>query len=192
MRESFVEYITIARDILLTPINFFRGMSITEGIRRATYFALMIYYIRCVIYFLISYNQGYFFSPRFQTIPPVTIAAAIFIGMIPFLLLLIIYSQSIFLYRISNFFGGIGNLEGAYKILAFILFLSLFQFLPYINIVTHTYAIILIIIGTREVFNVDWISSTLALFFSFIFTAVLYLILFIIPAYLTNLVMFTM
>lgn len=190
MLNTLIEYMRIARDVSLGPIRFFRRMSITEGIRHATFYALIMYYIRTAVYFYLSYQQGYFFNPRFQAIPPVTIAAGIFMALIPFLFLLILYSQSIFLYRISNFFGGAGNLEGAYKIIAFVLFLSLFQFIPYVNIVTHTYAMILLIIGTREVFNVDWISSTLGLFFSFVFTMCLYILLFFIPSYFVGLIAF--
>lgn len=192
MFKTLKAYLLIARDVTLSPIRFFRGMSITEGIRQATYYALIIYYIRSAVYFLNSYNQGYFLSPRFQAIPPVTITAAVFTAMVPFLFLMILYSQSIFLARIGNFFGGAGNLEGAYKIIAFVLFLSLFQFIPIVNIITHIYAIILLIIGVKEVFNVDWISSMLSLFFSFIFTAFLYIILFIAPSYLLGILVFKM
>jgi len=192
MRESALEYLVIAKDILLGPVSFFRKMSITEGIRKATYFALIIYYARSFVFFLSSYQQGYFFSPRFQAIPPVSIASFIFISMIPFLLLLILYSQSIFLFRIANFFGGTGNLEAAYKIIAFVLFLSLFQFIPFINIAAHLYAIMLLIVGIREVFNVDWISSTLSLFFSFVFTAFLYILFFFAPAYFVNMLVIAM
>lgn len=187
MRKSFISYAELARDIVVSPLSFFRGMNITEGIRQATYFALLVYYIRCALYFFLSYRQGYFFTELFQATVIVTTPMAIFMALMPFLFLLILYSQSIFMYRIGNFFGGSGNLEAAYKILAFVLFLSLFQFLPYLNVITHTYAIILLIIGIREVFNVDWISATLSLFFSFIFTAFLYVILLFIPAYLTKL-----
>lgn len=192
MRDSVLEYLAIARDVLLSPVSFFRRMPITEGIRRATYFALLIYYIKCMFFFISSYQQGYFFSPRFQAIPPVSIAAFVFISLIPFLFLLILYSQSIFLYRIANFFGGAGNLEAAYKVIAFVLFLSLFQVIPYINIIVHTYAIIILIIGIREAFNVDWISSTLALFFSFVFTAFLYILFFFVPAYFAEIFLLTM
>jgi len=192
MKESFLAYAAIARDIVVSPVSFFRGMSITEGIRRATYFALLVYYIRCFLFFLGSYQQGYFFTPRFQATIVVTVPMAIFMALMPFLFLLILYAQSIFLYRIGNFFGGTANLEGAYKVLAFVLFLSIFQFIPYLNVIVHTYAIILLIIGIREVFNIDWISSILALFFSFVFTAFLYIILFFVPAYLTKLVVLRM
>ena len=192
MRESFLAYAAIARDVMLTPVNFFRRMSITEGIRQATYFALIVYYIRCFLFYVGSYQQGYFFTPRFQATIVVTIPMAIFLALMPFLFLLILYSQSIFLYRISNFFGGAANLEGSYKVLAFVLFLSIFQFVPYLNVIVHTYAIILLIIGVREVFNIDWISSVLALFFSFIFTAFLYVLLFFVPAYLMKMIVFRM
>ena len=188
MRETALAYFTIARDVVLTPIAFFRRMTITEGIRRATYFALIVYYIRSAIFFLISYHQGYFFDPRFQAIAPVSIAAGIIIALLPFLLLLILYSQSIFIYRIANFFGGAGNLEAAYKILAYVLFLSIFEVIPFVNIFVHIYAIILLIIGIREVFNVDWISSVLALFFSFVFTAFLYVLFIFIPMYIIHIV----
>jgi hypothetical protein len=188
MRSSALAYLSIARQVLLAPVTFFRGMSITEGIRQATYFALFIYYFRCAFFFIGSYRQGYFFDPRFQAIAPVSAAALIMLSLIPFLLLLILYSQSIFLYRIANFFGGTANLEAAYKIFAFVLFLSLFQFIPVIGTIAHIYAIVLLIIGVREVFNVDWISSALALFFSFVFTAVLYLLFLFLPAYLLKLV----
>jgi len=161
-------------------------MSITDGIREATYFALLIYYIRGFLFFLNSYSQGYFFSPRFQAVPPVTIGAFILMSLMPFFFLLILYSQSIFLYRIANFFGGAGNLEGAYKVIAFVLFLSLFQLIPFVNIAAHLYAMVLLVIGVREVFNVDWISSVLSLFFSFVFTAILYIVFFFIPAYFLN------
>jgi len=176
----------------MEPVGFFRRMSITEGIRQATYFALLINVLKSLIFFLGSYNQGYFFSPRFQAIPPVSVAAFFMISLIPFLLLLIMYSQSIFLYRISNFFGGIANLEGAYKIIAFVLFLSIFQFVPVVNAFTHIYAIIILIIGVREVFNIDWISSTLSLFFSFVFTAFLYVLLIFVPAFMLKFIVFHM
>lgn len=187
MKNSFIRYAEIARDVVVSPISFFRGLDITEGIRQATYFALLVYFIRCGLYFFLSYRQGYFFTELFQATIIVTVPMAIFMALLPFMFLLILYSQSIFLYRIGNFFGGTGNLEAAYKVLAFVLFLSIFQFLPYLNVITHLYAILLLIIGIREVFNVDWISSTLALFFSFIFTAFLYVILMFVPAYLTQL-----
>ncbi len=188
MSRGALEYLEIARDILLSPIVFFRNMSITEGIRKPTYFALSIYYIRSAIFFVESYHRGYFFSPRFQAIPPVTIASFIFLACIPFLFLLILYSQSIFLFRIANFFGGAGNLEASYKVLAFVLCLSLFDILPIVGELVHIYALILLIIGTHEVFNIDWISSTLALFFSCVFTVFLYLILLFAPMYLLRMV----
>jgi hypothetical protein len=188
MRQSALAYFKIAKDILFSPVAFFRGMTITEGIRRATYFALLVYYIRSLIFFLSSYYQGYFFDPRFQAIPPVSVAAFIVIALIPFMLLLILYSQSIFLYRIANFFGGVANLEAGYKILAFVLFLSIFQLIPYLNIPIHLYAIILLIIGIREVFNVDWISSILSLFFSFVFTAFLYVLFLFLPLYVVHII----
>ena len=192
MRESIVAYATIARDVVLTPVAFFRRMSITEGIRQATYFALIVYFIRCALYFLLSYRQGFFFTPLLQATAVITVPMAVFLALAPFLFLIILYSQSIFLYRISNFFGGAANLEAAYKVLAFVLYLSVFQFFPYINIVFHIYAILLLIIGIREVFNVDWISSALALFFSFVFTAFLYVLLFFVPAYLAKIILFRM
>ncbi|MFA6450776.1 MAG: YIP1 family protein [bacterium] len=188
MFDGALAYFTIARDVLLGPVSFFRRITITEGIRRATYFALIIYFIRSLLFFLLSLHQGYFIDPRFQAIAPVSVSAFIVLSLIPFMFLLILYSQSIFLYRIANFFGGVGNLEAAYKILAFVLFLSIFQIIPYVNIVVHIYAIILLIIGVREVFNVDWISSTLALFFSFIFTAFLYVLFLFIPLYLVHII----
>jgi hypothetical protein len=192
MGNSALSYLAIAKDILLSPISFFRKMSITEGIRKATYFALIVYYIKCAIFFYSSFQQGYFFSPRFKAIPPVSIASFILISMIPFLLLLILYSQSIFLSRIANFFGGAGNLEAAYKVFAFVLFISLFKLIPFVDIIAEIYAIVLLIIGVREVFNVDWISSTLALFFSFIFTACLYILFFFIPLYFADMFVLAM
>ncbi len=183
MRQFFLNYYKFGKDLFISPRAFFRGMSITEGIRGATYFALVMYFIRAGLYFLMSWQRGYFFDPRFQAIPPVTIASFFLISLIPFLLLLILYSQSIFLYRISNFFGGTGNLEAAYKVLAFVLLISLFGLVPYIGMLFHIYAVILLIIGVREVFNIDWISSILALFFSLVFTAVLYVIFLFIPLY---------
>jgi hypothetical protein len=188
MRLAVLAYYTIARDILLGPVTFFRRMTITEGIRRATYFALLVYFIRSMLFFLLGLHQGYFFDPRIQAIAPVSAAAFIVLSLIPFLFLIILYSQSIFLYRIANFFGGVGNLEAAYKILAFVLFLSIFQVIPFVNIVVHIYAIILLIIGIREVFNVDWISSVLALFFSFVFTAFLYIIFIFVPLYVVKII----
>jgi len=188
MSRGAPEYLEIARDILLSPIAFFRRMPITEGIRKPTYFALAVYYLRSAIFFLESYHRGYFFSPRFQAIPPVTIASFIFLACIPFMFLLILYSQSIFLYRIANFFGGTGNLEASYKILSYVLCLSLFGLIPILGQLVHVYAVILLIIGTHEVFNIDWISATLALFFSFVFTIFLYLIFLFAPMYLLRMV----
>ena len=188
MRKFFINTYTFGKDLFISPIAFFRKMPITEGIRGATYFALVMYFIRSSVFFLASWQQGYFFDPRFQAIPPVTVAAFAAISLIPFLLLLILYSQSIFLYRISNFFGGAGNLEAAYKVLAFVLLISLFSLVPYIGLLFHLYAILVLILAVREVFNIDWISSILALFFSFVFTAVLYVLFMFLPLYALHMI----
>ncbi len=184
-------YLLIMRDIIVSPFTFFRRMPLTEGVKTATYYALIIYVIKSAVFFFMSWRQGFFFSEEFRAIPPVTIGSGIFLAMVPFLLLLILYAQSVFLFRIANFFGGIANLEAAYKILAYCLIFSLLQFVPIVNIAAKVYGICIIIIGIREVFNIDYLSAALSLLFSFLFTTVLYIILLIIPMYFFHFFMMT-
>lgn len=187
---TILEFLITCRHVAVSPFAFFRGMPITDGVRAPVYFALVIYYIRCCAYFYTSYRQGFFLTPEFQ-VHPVSVAIAIpFLLVSPFFLLLIIYAQSVLLNRIGIFFGGVGNFEGAFKILAYTLFISLFMLIPGVDVIARFYSIIVLLIGIREVFNLDWISSILALFFSFIFTAILYILLFVPPAYLSHMITF--
>lgn len=187
---TILNFFTTCRSVVVSPFAFFRGLSITDGVRGPVYFALVIYYIRCCAYFYNSYRQGFFLTPRFQ-VAPVSVAVAIpFLLAAPFFLLLIIYAQAILLNRIGLFFGGVGNFEGAFKVLAYTLFISLFMLIPGVDVIARFYSVAVLLIGVREVFNLDWISSILALFFSFIFTAFLYIILFMPPAYLSKMLIF--
>jgi hypothetical protein len=188
VRRAFVGFLTIGKNVMLSPRVFFRNMSITEGIRKAVYFAVFIYYIRSVVEFIVSYRMGYFFNPVIRVGEPFTFYAAILMSLIPFFLLLVLYSQAIFINRIGAFFGGIANFEGAFKILAFVLFISMFAMVPFVGIFMKIYAMLALVIGVKIVFDMDWISSILTLFFSYIFTMVLYLILIIIPALLSKMV----
>ena len=188
MISTLLNYLTTGRDVFLGPRRFFARMSITEGIRSAVFFALLMYYVRCTIYYIASYHRGYFFNPAIVVSPTFSAWAAVILALTPFLLLLIIYSQSIFVNRIGTFFGGMANFEGAFKILAFTLFVSLFKLIPYVGAAAHIWAIIVLIIGVKIVFNVDWISSILTLFFSYLFTAVLYILIFGIPALFSKMV----
>lgn len=168
---------------MLSPIQFFRSMSITEGIRNAVYFSIVIFYIRSVFIYLYSLHRGYFLNPSIRVAPVSAQYAAIFLGIAPFLFLLIMYTQAVFINRIGNFFGGAGNFEGAFKVLAYVLFITLFTFIPVLGIIPAIYAGILMIIGIKIVFDIDWISSILTILFSYVFTSFLYLILFGIPAF---------
>jgi hypothetical protein len=188
MRQTLLNYLTIGRNVMLAPRQFFQRMSITEGIRQALFFVMLVYYIRCTLYFIMSYNRGYFFNPAIVVNKVTTPWAVIFLALTPFLLLLILYSQAIFVNRIGSFFGGMANFEGAFKILGFTLFISLFMLIPFVGAAAHIWASIVLIIGVRYVFNVDWISSILTLFFSYIFTAALYIIVFGIPALASKMV----
>ena len=187
MSQSYLE---ICKNVLLAPVRFFRTMSITEGIRGALYFAVTVYYIKSIIYFFVSYHRGYFFHPAIKVSPVFTTYSALFLLITPFLFLLVLYSQSIFINRIGTFFGGIGNLEGGFKILAFALFISLFFFIPIVGFVARVWVTIVLIIGVKEVFNTDWISSVLTLFFSYVFTMGLYIIVFGFPAMMSKMFMF--
>lgn len=175
-------YLETCKNVLLAPVSFFKSLSITEGIRGALYFAVTIYYIRSIVFYCMSYYKGYFFNPAFKVVYPFSIFAAVFLAVTPFLLLLILYSQSIFVNRIGVFFGGTGNFEGAFKILAFVLFISLFMLIPFVGIAARAWAMIVLIIGIRYVFETDWISSILTLFFSYVFTVALYILVFGLPA----------
>ncbi|MEW5945702.1 MAG: YIP1 family protein [bacterium] len=188
--ETAVEYLVICRDVVISPFAFFRKMPIAEGVRKAMFFALIIYYVRCVVYFVTAYRQGYFLIPEIKVTPVSSTFAALFLAASPFFLLLILYTQSTLLNRIGVFFGGIGNFEGAFKILAYTLFISLFLLIPGVDIVARVYSIAVLLIGTRGVYSIDWISSLIALFFSFMFTAFLYILLFVPPAYFSRMVMF--
>ncbi|MEW6201927.1 MAG: YIP1 family protein [bacterium] len=183
---TFAEFAETCRSVLISPFAFFRRMPVTEGVSRAVYFALIMYYFRCVVYFIISYRQGYFLIPEIAVNTVSITFAAIFFAAAPFFLLLILYTQAVLLNSIGVFFGGIGNFEGAFKVLAFTLFISLFILIPGVGYIAHTYAVIVLIIGIHEVYAVDWISSILAIFFSYLFTSVLYVILFVPPAFLSK------
>lgn len=182
-------YLEICKNVLLAPISFFKSLSITEGIRGALYFAVSIYYIKSVAFYCISYYKGYFFNPAFKVVYPFSVFAAVFLAVTPFLLLLILYSEAIFVNRIGAFFGGTGNFEGAFKILAFVLFISLFMFIPLVGIAARAWAMIVLIIGIRYVFDTDWMSSILTLFFSYVFTVVLYVFVFGLPALFSKMTM---
>ena len=188
MRQTLLSYLTIGRDVLLAPRRFYKSMPITEGIRRAVFFAVLIYYIRSIVFFLSSYHKGYFFHPAIVVSPAFTGWAAIILAIMPFLYLLILYAQSIFVNRIGTFFGGMANFEGAFKVLAYALFVSLFIMIPFVGIAAQVWAVIVIVVGVREVFGMDWISSILTLFFSFLFTAVLYILVFGVPAFFSKMV----
>jgi hypothetical protein len=188
MRKTLLNYLTLGRNVLLAPRQFYERMPITEGIRQAVFFAILMYYIRCTIYFIVSYHRGYFFNPAIVVNPVSTPWAMIFLALTPFLLLLILYSQAIFVNRIGTFFGGMANFEGAFKILGFTLFISLFILIPFVGMAAHIWATIVLIVGVKIVFNVDWISSILTLFFSYLFTATLYILVFGIPALASKMV----
>jgi hypothetical protein len=190
VKKTFLDYLTICKNITLSPRRFFRGMPITEGIRKALYFTIFVYYFRSAYLYISSYHQGYFFNPVLKVNPVVSTYAAIFLGIAPFLWLLILYSESLFINRIGTFFGGVGNFEGAFKIMAYVLFFSLFLWIPVVNFIARAYALILLALGVREVFRLDWISSILTLFFAYIFTSILYLILFGFPAFMSRMVFF--
>lgn len=183
-----IEFFAICRNVTISPFAFFRNLEITEGLRRPVYFALIMYYIRGAGEFYASYKRGWFLIPEIQVHPVSSTFAAAALCVAPFLLLLIIYSQSIMLDRISKFFGGAGNLEGALKVIAYTLFISLFMLIPGVDIVARIYSVIVLIIGAKEIYNLDWISAILGMLFSFLFTAVLYIFLFMIPAYFMNMI----
>ena len=190
LKKTLLDYLTICKNLTLAPRRFFREMPITEGIRKALYFAIFIYYFRSALLYLTGYQQGYFFNPVLKVNPVVSTWAAVFLGIAPFLWLLILYSESLFINRIGTFFGGVGNFEGAFKIMAFVLFFALFLWIPVVNFIARAYALILLVLGVREVFRLDWISSILTLFFAYIFTSILYLILFGLPAFMSRMVFF--
>jgi hypothetical protein len=192
VKQAIINFLTTGKNVMLSPRAFFRAMPITEGIRKAVYFAVVIYYIRSIISFILWYRQGYFFNPSLRVGEPFTAFAAIYLSLMPFLLLLIIYTQAIFINRIGAFFGGIANFEAAFKILAFVLFISMFTLIPFVGIIFKIVSFIALIIGVKYVFDVDWMSSILTLFFSYLFTMVLYLILFVIPALFSRMVILRM
>lgn len=186
MRESALHYLKTARDVIISPFAFYRMLSVKEGVRDAMYFILVVLMLRSLGYFWQSYETGYFLMPEIKVSPVFTTGAFLFTLATPVLYLIILYVQSLFIVRIGNFFGGVGNLEGAFKIMAYTQVITLFLFVPIINIVARIFAIIVLIIGIREVFRTDWLSAVLTLFFSWLFTSVIYLVVFVPPAMLSG------
>lgn len=188
MYSALVFYFTTCKNVLLSPRRFYRDMSITEGIRAPFYLLVAILYTVAAISYVSSYVRGYFIIPALKVNEVTSAYAAIALGLMPFFYLFIIYCQSVFIYRIGNFFGGSGNFEGAFKAIAFTMTLMVFMLIPFVGLFIAVYGLVILVMAIKEVFDIDWISATLTLIFTYVFTFALYFLALGIPAFLAKLV----
>ena len=188
MGNSLLKYLRFARDITISPFAFFRSMSVKEGVREAFYFLFFCLFLRIAERYMTAQKMGYFIIQQFKVAPTLTTGSFLFLLATPVIIMLVLYVQSLFMVRIGVFFGGVGNLEGSFKIISFPQFLSLFYFIPYLGIAFHFYAVFLLLAGLVIVFRVDWISAVLTAFFSWLFTFIVYMLVTIPPAYFSGMI----